>query len=135
MLRKIYRIGEQILPKNSFYRKQYVSNLITNKFLLSTANHNPTIQKILDGEDISNTDGILTEIGSLDDKNREIALKLILKNIYSHKLPTSTLSNNIFIKQATKSPLIYLDSLSFKLKEIMRKLNDPNVKKDKNKLN
>jgi hypothetical protein len=108
-------------------------NETTNKFMFSAENHHPIIQKILDGEDIRNTDRILTEIGSPDDKNREIALKLILKNIYSNKIPTSTLSNNIFIKQATKSPLIYLDSLSFKLKELMRRLNDQNAKKDKNK--
>lgn len=133
MLRKIYKATSQVLFNNNLQRRQFLFKTEANKFLFSTVNHHPTIQKILDGEDITHTDKILTELGSLDDKNRDIALKLILKNIYSHKLPTSTLSNRIFVKQATKSPLVYLDSLSFKLKELMRKLNDPSVKNDKTK--
>ena len=133
MFRQIYKVAKQVLFDNNLQTTQLPSNIRTNKFLFSTANHHPTIQKILDGQDITHTAKILAEVGYLDEKNRDIALKLILKNIYSHKLPTSTLSNSIFVKQASKSPLVYLDSLSFKLKELIRKLNDPTVKNDKDK--
>ncbi len=72
--------------------------------LLSVTKNHPTIQKIIDGLHTNNIEGLLTEIGGLNDKNREIALKLVLKDIYSHKIQTATISNPKFINQAVKSP-------------------------------
>ena len=80
----------------------YFKNI--SPYLYSVAKNHPTIQKIIDGSHINNIDALLTEIGGLNDKNREIALKLVLKDIYSHKLSTKVISNPKFTTQAIKSP-------------------------------
>lgn len=47
-------------------------------------------------------------MGGLNEKNRELALKLLLKKVYISKLPMSILDNDRFLLQLRKNPEIYL---------------------------
>jgi hypothetical protein len=79
-----------------------------NKFRFSTLPNHPTIDKILKSEDLSSMQIALSEVGGLSEKNREMALKLVLNKIFSGKLPLTIFDNQKLNGQLSKHPGLML---------------------------
>jgi hypothetical protein len=73
-----------------------------NTFYFSTAPNHPTIDKILKSEDLASMQAALSEVGGLSEKNREMALKIVLNRLFSGKLPLSLFDNQKLSSQLSK---------------------------------
>lgn len=90
----------------------------------STAPNHPTIDKILKSEDAGSMQAALLEVGGLGEKNREMALKIVLNKVFSAKLPLSLLDNQKLSSNLAKHPGLMLEALLFRIKELMKSLAD-----------
>ena len=86
-----------------------ILGLITRNVVhFSTAPNHPTIDKILKSEDLSSMQAALSEVGGLSEKNREMALKIVLNKIFSGKLPLTLFDNQKLSGQLSKHPGLML---------------------------
>ena len=88
--------------------KSFLGLIKKNSFRFSTAPNHPTIDKILKSEDLSSMQVALSEVGGLSEKNREMALKIVLNKIFSGKLPLNIFHNQKLNGQLSKHPGLML---------------------------
>lgn len=62
-------------------------------------------------------------MGGLSEKNREMALKIVLNKLFSAKLPLSLLENHKLNSQLGRHPGLMLEALLFRIKEFMKSLD------------
>lgn len=58
---------------------------------LSNQVNHPTIDKLIKSDQVNTLIDVFPEIGGLGEKNRELALKIVLNKVFSSKVPPSLL--------------------------------------------
>lgn len=105
----------QTLCRMAKHANFFISPLHHNKSILfkmkcnfsSQVNH-PTIDKLIKSDQAGTLIDVFPEIGGLGEKNRELALKIVLSKVFSSKVAPSLLDNPKLLSHLAKHPEIML---------------------------